>query len=110
MSLKEFLGGDYTPIEHTVIALVVQWLVFAVCLWPLGFVGAISAGTAAGIAFFCGREHAQAESRLQDEYGLTVNQAAFMALRFWQWDRNSQMDMLVPGVVTLLVGVGALLV
>lgn len=104
MTLKEFLGGDYTPLEHVVIALAIQ-VVILLLLWPIiGFIGAVAAGTASGAAAFCGREHAQAERRLVDR-GLTLQQATMQALKFWEWNRGSVMDMVCPFVVVLIVGV-----
>ena len=104
MTFKEFLGGDYTPLEHVAIALAIQ-LVILLLLWPLiGFVGAVAAGTASGAAAFCGREHAQAEKRLVDR-GLTLQQATAQALKFWNWDRGSVMDMVCPFMTVLIIGI-----
>lgn len=104
MTFKEFLGGDYTPLEHVAIALAIQ-LVILLLLWPfIGFVGAVAAGTASGAAAFCGREHAQAEKRLVDR-GLTLQQATVQALKFWNWDHGSIMDMVCPFVIVVIVGI-----
>lgn len=100
-NIKSFLGGDWTPLEHVVVAVCIQ-VVLLLCLWvPLGLLAALGTGTAAGIAFFCGREHAQAEDRLRPSLGQTM--AERRALLFWQWNRGSQMDLYCPVLATLLL-------
>lgn len=98
---KKFLGGDWTPLEHAAYAVFIQAAVL-LCLWHFtDFALALSVGTAAAIAFFCGREHAQAEDRLRPSLGQPGSELA--ALLFWRWDRGSQMDLYCPAVAALLV-------
>lgn len=58
MTLKEFFGGDYTPLEHLAYAILIQLIVTLALYWLDPFL-AIGAGAAAPIGFFFGREHAQ---------------------------------------------------
>lgn len=56
------------------------------------------AGACFGIAFFLGREHAQA----QDKLGYTLK-SNFQAFDVRKWSLNAQLDLLFPVVATLLV-------
>ena len=97
--LKTFLGGDFTPVEHLVVAVVLQLLLTFIFIW-LGLLVSISIGTTAGICVFVGREHAQAESKLRKTLG---EKAVIEALKFWKWDYPSQMDLYLPAIGNLVI-------
>lgn len=56
------------------------------------------AGTCFGIAFFIGREHAQAQDRL----GYTFK-STFQAFDVTKWSLDSKLDLLFPVIATLAV-------
>lgn len=101
MTLREFLGGDLTPIEHVVYAALIQTVV-TLCFWWLSPALAIGAGAAAPIGFFFGREHAQQ----QDYFSETEEPLGdWEAAKFWKWDYPSRMDLYCPTVTTVLFAV-----
>ena len=59
------------------------------------------AGGCAGVGFFAGREHAQAEDVLRDKVG--QRKAEVQALKFWEWDRGSQWDLYAPVAACIFV-------
>lgn len=109
---KEWLGGDYTPIEHGVVAVILQ--LFAIgANYPLwGFHPyLIVLSSFFGVAIFIGREHAQAEMRIKSErkskelsWDITLD-----ALKIWKWDRASFMDLFIPVLCNAVVAAGFLL-
>jgi len=106
MNLREFLGGDLTPIEHCVYAALMQGVV-TLALWWVSPALAVGAGAAAPIGFFFGREHAQ-----QQDFFSGAEDAAlgdWEAAKFWKWDYPSRMDLYCPTVTTLLLALLALL-
>ena len=81
-----------THIEHLVIALVLQALVWLVTGSPwYGFV------FVSGL--FLGREHAQFEYKIGDPSKLK----GYEALAFWKWSLDAKLDLIVPAGATLLV-------
>lgn len=109
MTLRDFLGGDFTPLEHSVYGFFIQTIVMA-CLWGLDPMLAIGAGAAAPIALYFGREHAQQQAFFSggDDYeghSLGVLEAA----KFWKWDWPSQMDLYCPTATTLILALIILL-
>ena len=56
------------------------------------------AGACFGIAFFVGREHAQA----QDKLGYTFK-TTFQAFDVRKWSRDAQLDLLFPFVTCLII-------
>jgi len=106
MNLREFLGGDLTPLEHVVYATMIQAVV-TLTLWWLFPALAIGAGAGAAIGFFFGREHAQ-----QQDYFSGAEDAElgdWEAAKFWKWDYASKMDLFCPAASTLLLALLALL-
>ena len=100
-TLRAFFGGDYTPLEHALYATVIQCVFGSIlCLW-LPVFNAFLAGGCAGVGFFAGREHAQAEDVLRDKVG--QRKAEIRALRFWNWDRGSQWDLYAPIIACAFV-------
>lgn len=109
---KEWLGGDYTPLEHGVVSVVLQLFVIG-ANYPLwGFHSyLIVLSSFFGVAIFIGREHAQAEMRIKSErkskeltWDITLD-----ALKFWKWDRASFMDLFIPALFNAAVAAGFLL-
>lgn len=96
------LPKDITPVEHAVIAVVVQ------TAWAL-LTGDWWAGAAIGTAIFIGREHAQAEYRYVDANGgkryETPLPPEIGCLRSRYWDVGSILDVVAPAVAC--VGVAA---
>lgn len=99
MTLKDWLGGDYTPLEHVAYAVAMQAGALFAFGW-VNFYAALFAGTALGIGFFAGREHAQAEKRWRSEWGQRTVLSGFDLRR---WDRGSICDLLCPVVACGLV-------
>lgn len=101
----KFLGGDYTPLEHVFVAL----LIYSVVSLSLLIIGTAEfaanlCGGGVAIAAFFGREHAQAESKYRKEMG---ERAVLKAFLFWKWDWPSQMDLYCPVaavVIAFLMG------
>lgn len=91
---------DRTNFEHAAYAVAMQLGVMAIFGW-LHFYAALAAGTALGIGFFVGREHAQAEQRLANRYADPVWPAFDM--RMWDW--NSRWDLIFPAVACGVVAV-----
>ena len=82
---------NQTNFEHAGYALLMQLVI--------GFVtGDWFAGTCFGIAFFVGREHAQAQAKLGYTFKTT-----FQAFDVRKWSLDSQLDLLFPTVVCLVV-------
>lgn len=104
--IKRILGGDFTPLEHGVIALLIQAIVLGISYVLFDFTTAVIALSALpGIFCFFGREHAQAEDRIRSEkkekypsWPTTIE-----AMKFWKWDYPSFMDFAVPVVCNVLV-------
>lgn len=93
------MGGDFTPLEHGVIALIIQFgtLAFAIPLFHLVPSVAVLSALPGSFCFY-GREHAQAESRIKKEWGekeLTWA-VTIEAMKFWKWDYGSFMDFFIP--------------
>jgi hypothetical protein len=106
MSIREFLGGDLTPIEHVVYAALIQAVV-TLTLWWFSPLLAVGAGAGVAVGFFFGREHAQ-----QQDYFSGAEDAElgdWEAAKFWKWDYASKMDIYCPTVTTLLLACLALL-
>lgn len=103
--LADFMGGDLTPLEHSVYGFFIQTIVMA-CLWWLSPMLAIGAGAAAPIGLYFGREHAQQQLYWSggDDYE-PHELGVWDAAKFWQWDWASQMDMYCPTVTSLLYAV-----
>lgn len=102
MSFKEFIGGDYTPLEHAAYALLMGC---AVVIGTFLFTGDISvlAAVLFPTGFFLGREHAQAEAKIkkkQPELALPE----FAAFAIWKWNWGSQMDFYAPFAAVLVTG------
>jgi hypothetical protein len=80
---------------HAAWALLIQLLVFA-------FTRDWVTGAAAGIFFFLGREHAQAERRI-------AGSAPVSLLKWWQgftgWTTDSFLDLAMPAVACTLIAV-----
>ena len=105
MSIREWLGGDFTPIGHCVIAALIQAVV-TLTLWWLSPTLAVGAGAGAAIGFYFGREHAQQ----QDYYSGTDGPLDdWEAAKFWKWDYPSKMDLYCPAASTLLLALLALM-
>ena len=96
-----FLGGDYTPLEHAFVAVVI-YLIVSIVLLVVGIprLAADFCGAGAAIAAFFGREHAQAEAKLRKEFS---NKAVLRAFMFWRWDWPSQMDLYAPIMAVLII-------
>ena len=105
MSIRDFLGGDLTPLEHAIYAVLMWGLTFAATFW-LGELFAIGAATAFPVAFFFGREHAQQQGFF---YETEQPLGDWEAAAFWLWPRSSQMDFYCPTLAALLAGGLALL-
>lgn len=99
---ERFLGGDLTPLEHALVAVVLQALIFFVLLMFVDAASAWAGGTAFAIGVFVGREHAQAEELLCKQTP-TRNKAVLQALMFWRWKWASQMDLYVPAVCCFIL-------
>lgn len=98
MTLREFFGGDFTPVEHALYGLLMQVVAIGICKL-LGFTDYITMGTLVPILWFWGREHAQAESLLRKN----TTYPELRALAFWQWKYASQMDWYCPVVLAVIV-------
>jgi len=75
-----------TNFEHAAYALLMQL--------PFGLLGHWWVGAALSIGFFLGREHAQAQDKIND-YSFHGDLAAF---RVWQWPLDAKLDLLFPVV------------
>ena len=102
MTLREFLGGDLTPLEHAIYGVIIQ-IIVTVVLWWFSPMLAIGAGTAAPIGLYFGREHAQQQAYFSggDDYE-SHELGVWDAAKFWRWDWASQMDLYCPTVASLL--------
>lgn len=102
--LAEFLGGDYTALEHGLVAIGMQMSIYGLFHWYTGTV-AILIGAAFSIAFFCGREHAQETEYLKRRLGANKITWAMTleTLKFWQWKWGSQIDLYVPVVCCIIM-------
>jgi len=105
MTFIDFLGGDTTPIEHSIYGFCIQSIVM-LCLWWLSPLLAIGAGAAAVIGLYFGREHAQQQLYWSggDDYE-PHELGVWEAAKFWKWDWPSQMDLYCPTVTSLLYAV-----
>lgn len=89
-----------THVEHAFYALLMQYLLAALAGdWWLG--------AAFGAAFFCGREHAQAEERYIVRHGghryQTRLPAEFGALLPSSWNNDAVADLVCPALVVVIV-------
>lgn len=77
-------------------------LSLAALAWPVGLHVEVSAMTA---AFYCGREHAQAEYRaIKSFYGGKMAGAPWWCgLELRSWDTKSLLDWVVPAAVAVMV-------
>lgn len=86
-----------THLEHAVIALIM--------MVPFVLLGIPAAGAAFSIAFFLGREHAQAEDRYIKANGGTrasvPKPPEFACLNKKYWSTDSLLDFIVPTIVSL---------
>lgn len=93
-----------THLEHAVFALIM--------MVPFVLLGIPHAGVAFGIAFFLGREHAQAEERYIKANGGkrvgTPKPAEFGCLNKKYWSTDSLLDFIVPALVCLVFLLGVL--
>lgn len=80
-----------TNFEHAGYAAIMQLVIGLVT-------GDWFAGACFGIAFFVGREHAQA----QDKLGYTFK-TTFQAFDVCKWSRDAQLDLLFPVVTCLTI-------
>lgn len=104
--IKRLLGGDFTPLEHGAVALLIQFITLGISYLLFGFIPAVIALSALPGSFcFFGREHAQAEMRIKSarkskelSWDITIE-----AMKFWKWDYPSFMDFVVPVVCNVLV-------
>lgn len=91
---------DLTPLEHAVIAVVIQagWAFAAGDWW---------AGAAIGIAVFAGREHAQAEYRYIRAHGgnryATPRLPEIACLHPRWWSLGSVLDVIVPALACVVL-------
>lgn len=83
-----------THIEHLVIALVIQALVWLAT-------GSLWLGFAFVFGLFLGREHAQREYKIGDPSKLKV----YEALDFWRWSKDAKIDLVLPVFATLLIAI-----
>ena len=83
-----------THIEHLVIALVLQALVWLAT-------GSLWLGFAFVFGLFLGREHAQREYKIGDPSKLK----GYEALDFWRWSKDAKIDLALPVGVTLLIAI-----
>jgi hypothetical protein len=88
---------DLTPIEHAAISIIATAIGWA-C-------GDIYAGAAAGIFFFGGREHAQAECRAIQRFydNRRANAPWHVGFQTRAWDVASVLDVLVPAVAVGII-------
>jgi hypothetical protein len=65
------------------------------------------AGAALGVGLFIGREHAQAEYRWIERYGLGIraNMPWHGGLQGRVWNIKSLLDMIIPTALTIIVAV-----
>jgi hypothetical protein len=82
---------NQTNFEHAVAAAAMQLVIGLIF-------GDWFAGACFGIAFFVGREHAQA----QDKFGYTLK-AAFQAFDVRKWSRDAQLDLLFPVIACCII-------
>ena len=94
---SRFARVDFTPLEHAAIAAGAQ------SLWA-ALTGDWWAGAAIGTAIFLGREHAQAEARMQ-RAGLARGDFwdVLRAFRREHWNTGSALDLIAPTVVTIII-------
>ena len=83
-----------THIEHLIIALVIQALVWFAT-------GSLWFGFAFVFGLFLGREHAQREYKIGDPSKLK----GYEALDFWRWSKDAKIDFALPTLVTFLVAI-----
>lgn len=93
-----------THLEHSVFALIM--------MIPFVLLGIPAAGAAFSIAFFLGREHAQAEERYIKANGgkraNTPKPAEFGCLNKKYWGTDSLLDFIAPTLVSLVFLFGVL--
>lgn len=104
---KAFNG---TNVEHACVAAAIQMLATLI-VWLLGGLTWVSYGLCAvlGIMLFIGREHAQAEKKLQtkDKSDTITWKHTIDALKVWEWNDDSKLDLFCPvigNVVLFIVG------
>ena len=82
---------NQTNFEHAGYAALMQLVIGVVT-------GDWFAGACFGIAFFVGREHAQAQAKL----GYTLK-TTFQAFDVRKWSRDAQLDLLFPTIACLII-------
>lgn len=100
---------NITHLEHTAIALGMQAIITVVACALWGMVPAVCVLSALpGVFLFYGREHAQAERRIYNK--LKLNELTWRvtlnAMKFWEWDEDSQADFLCPVIGCMAVCIG----
>lgn len=96
---------DWTPMHHAGLASLAL-AVIGLALWPLvGFALAATIGGTFGIAFYCGREVAQAEKREDEKRskGQPASNAWWRGFDVRQWDTGSILDLAAPATACLAI-------
>ncbi len=98
---------NWTNWEHGVIAMILNLGVlvfFCLVLNPSFWL--IVCCMLPGPYFFAGREHTQQEMRLKNKYGEKeiTHKITIEALKFWEWDRDSQLDLYMPIIFSICLG------
>jgi hypothetical protein len=99
---------DKTSFEHAAIAVVMQGVIFLALVMfgaGVGNVSTILAAALPPVFFFFAREHAQRQKWLEKKAngGLKGWPCVVSALRFWEWDRDSKLDLALPVVAVSAV-------
>jgi hypothetical protein len=96
--LKTTIINAADKLQHSFIAVVIQLIIFALT-------GNILAGSLAGVFFFIGREHAQAEYRnIEKNYDRRRrNMPWYGGVEFRAWDVKSLLDWILPIVAVSIV-------
>ena len=89
--VEGFKQVNQTNFEHAGFAILMQLVIGLIS-------GDWFAGTCFGIAFFIGREHAQAQAKI----GYTLK-GVFQAFDVRKWSLDAQLDLLFPVVATCIV-------
>lgn len=90
-----------TNIEHALCAVLIMAVLWA-AFFLLGVPSGQWVGTAAGIAFFAGREFTQAQRGIAKAQGVTLTELPwYSALDIRMWSRDGRVDLLFPMVSCL---------